>query len=107
MVIPDGPKEYDYFVELHSIVGKIRALQDGQCFILSIHYFQKCSALINACTHWYTGVLYYVVMQTCTAMNIKYFVAPPVSHALSVKFYKYSLFEVRIDDSINLMSTLS
>lgn len=29
MVIPDGPKEYEYFVELHSIVGKIRALQDG------------------------------------------------------------------------------
>lgn len=29
MVIPDGPKEYEYFVELHSIVGKIRALQEG------------------------------------------------------------------------------
>lgn len=46
MVIPDGPKEYEYFVELHSIVGKIRALQDGQCFILSIHYLQNCCAWI-------------------------------------------------------------
>lgn len=48
MVIPDGPKEYEYFVELHSIVGKIRALQDGQCFILSLSSELLC--MNNVCT---------------------------------------------------------
>ncbi|XP_062569991.1 actin-histidine N-methyltransferase-like [Saccostrea cucullata] len=29
MVMPDGPKEYEYYVELHSIVEKIRTVQEG------------------------------------------------------------------------------
>jgi hypothetical protein len=30
MVMPDGPKEYEYYVELHSIVEKIRVIQEGE-----------------------------------------------------------------------------
>lgn len=44
MVMPDGPKEYEYYVELHSFVEKIRAIQEGE----QVKYKNTC--ILNSFT---------------------------------------------------------